>query len=112
MKNKILSIFKITLASFPIVYTLCFLGINLYDSYTHKIDGVEGFFFPIYYLGLVSGTAFFFWLFVLGCFTIAYFFKKIYKRTDAKKEKLPYIFEGLFWILTTLHISVFLGWIK
>ena len=112
MRNKLFNIIKIVLCSLPVFYTLCFSGISLYNSYNHKIEGVEGFFFPIHYFGLVCETALFFWLFVLGCFTIIYFCKKIYKRTDDKKEKLPYIFEGLFWILTILHISIFLGWIK
>ena len=112
MKSKLFNIIKIALSSFPVFYTLCFSGISLYASYNHKIDGVEGFFFPIHYLGLVCETALFFWMFVLGCFTIAYFFKRIYKKADKKEEKAPYIFEGLFWILTVLHVSVFLGLIK
>ena len=113
MKNKSSNIFKITLISFPIVYTLCFLGINLYDSYTHKIDGVEGFFFPVHYIGLIFETALFFWFFILGYFTIFHFYQKIYRKSETKKrEKLPYIFELIFIIMVLLHMSIFLGWIK
>ena len=115
MKNKSLNIFKITLTSFPIVYTLCFLGINLYDSYAHKIEGWEGFFIFVYadILGLIFETAVFFWLFVLGCFTISHFYQRIYKKSETKKkEKLPYIFELIFIIMMLLHMSIFLRWIK
>ena len=115
MKNKLKNIFKITLLSFPIIYTLCFLGIGLYGSYVHKIEGWEGFFVFIYahIFGLICETAFFFWIFVLGCFTISHFYQRIYKKSETKKqEKLPYIFELIFIIMMLLHISISLGWIK
>lgn len=100
---------KITLFSFPVIYTLCVFGSGLYDSYTHKIHGFEGLFYYAHILEIIFNTAFFFVLFVLGYFTIAYFFEKIYKKTDKKKEKIPYISEGLFWTITILHIIVFWG---